>query len=74
MNKINEVEARAKHNLKQARLDLGINMNEAAEYLKCTRKKLEDIETTRNYGCHLDYMFLLKASEVYGMTIDSLQD
>jgi len=72
--KINAVEARAKRNLKSARLDRGWNMNEAAKLLGCTRKKLEDIETVRNYGCHLDYDFLLKAKKVYGISIDSLQD
>ena len=35
-------------------------MNEGASLLAVSRKQLEDIETVRNYGCHLDLELLAK--------------
>lgn len=45
-------------------------MNEGARLLNISRKQLEDIETGRNYGCHIELELLAKIKAVYGASID----
>lgn len=47
-------------------------MNEGARLLSVSRKQLEDIETVRNYGCHLDLEILAKIKIVYAASLDDL--
>jgi transcriptional regulator with XRE-family HTH domain len=44
----------AKTRIKAERIVQGYDMNYFAALLGISRKKLEDIEATRNYGCFLD--------------------
>ncbi len=37
-----------------------------------SRKQLEDIETIRNYGCHLDLELLAKMKVIYKTSLDKL--
>ena len=47
-------------------------MNEGARLLGVSRKQLEDIETARNYGCHLDLELLAKMKVIYKTSMDEL--
>jgi len=47
-------------------------MNEGARLLGVSRKQLEDIETIRNYGCHLDLELLAKLKVIYKCSMDDL--
>jgi transcriptional regulator with XRE-family HTH domain len=47
-------------------------MNEGARLLGVSRKQLEDIETIRNYGCHLDLELLAKMKVIYKTGLDEL--
>lgn len=40
--------------------------------LGISRKQLEDIETPRNYGCHLDLEILVKIKVIYNVSLDHL--
>ena len=58
--------------LRQKRLDAGYTMNPAAALLGISRKQLEDIETVRNYGAHIDLEMLAKMSIIYKCKIEKL--
>lgn len=47
-------------------------MNEGARLLNISRKQLEDIETGRNYGCHIELELLAKIKVAYGASLDDL--
>ena len=47
-------------------------MNEGAPLLAVSRKQLEDIETIRNYGCHLDLELLAKIKVIYRKSLDEI--
>lgn len=72
--KIKPFEQSMKKLLKTARLEYGLSMMEAAERLGVNRKQLEDFETFRNYGCHVDLAWLLKAAIAYGIKIEIADD
>lgn len=59
-----------KNNLRQLRIDAGNSMNKGAKLLGVSRKQLEDIETIRNYGCHIDLEILAKATIIYKVSLD----
>ena len=61
-----------KKNIKRLRLHAGHSMNEGAKLLDITRKQLEDIETGRNYGCHIELELLAKVKAVYGASLDEM--
>lgn len=61
-----------KKNIRRLRLQAGYSMNEGARLLNISRKQLEDIETGRNYGCHIELELLAKIKAVYGASIDEL--
>jgi transcriptional regulator with XRE-family HTH domain len=44
----------AKKLLKQRRNELELTVEALAKKLKVSRKKVEDYETLRNYGCYID--------------------
>ena len=49
-----------KRTIRKLRIDAGHSMNEGERLLGVPRKQLKDIETIRNYGCHLDLELLAK--------------
>lgn len=60
----------AKLHFKRLRIQSDLTMNKGAAKLGLSRKQLEDVETQRPYGCHIDWLLLLKACKVYGVTPD----
>tara|TARA_R110000772_G_scaffold32454_1_gene79434 strand:+ start:245 stop:505 length:261 start_codon:yes stop_codon:yes gene_type:complete len=54
-----------KASLRNLRLEAGFSMNRGAELLRVSRKQLEDIETVRNYGCHVDAEVMGRATMIY---------
>ncbi len=61
-----------KKNIRRLRLKAGHSVNEGARLLNISRKQLEDIETGRNYGCHIELEILAKIKVVYGASIDAM--
>ena len=61
-----------KKNIRRLRLQAGYSMNEGARLLNISRKQLEDIETGRNYGCHIELELIAKIKVVYSASIDEL--
>jgi len=47
-------------------------MTEGSALLGVSRKQLEDIETARDYGCHLEVELLAKVKVVYKISLDEL--
>lgn len=71
-SKFSPITVAVKKNVRQLRLDAGYSMNEGARLLGVSRKQLEDIETIRNYGCHLDLELLAKLKVIYKASVDDL--
>lgn len=67
-SKFSPVTLTTKRNLRQLRLNAGHTMNKGAHLLGISRKQLEDLETDRNYGCHIDLEILAKLAIIYGTT------
>lgn len=72
ISKFSPLTIRVKRNIRQLRLQYGYSMNEAASLLGVSRKQLEDIETVRNYGCHLDLELLAKIKVIYSVSLDDI--
>lgn len=71
-SKFSPITVQTKRNLKALRMENGDNMNEAAKRLGVSRKQLEDLETERNYGCHVDLEILGKYATVYHTPISHI--
>ncbi len=71
-SKFSPLTVAVKRNLRQLRIDAGYSMNEGARLLGISRKQLEDIETIRNYGCHIDLEVLAKMTLVYNVSLDKI--
>lgn len=71
-SKFSPITVAVKKNVRQLRLDAGYSMNEGARLLGVSRKQLEDIETIRNYGCHLDLELIAKLKVIYKCSLDDL--
>jgi transcriptional regulator with XRE-family HTH domain len=71
-SKFSPITVTVKKNVRQLRLNAGHSMNEGARLLGISRKQLEDIETIRNYGCHLDLELLAKMKVIYQASMDAL--
>lgn len=71
-SKFSPITVTVKKNVRQLRLNAGYSMNEGARLLGISRKQLEDIETIRNYGCHLDLELLAKMKVIYKASMDGL--
>ena len=71
-SKFSPITVAVKKNVRQLRLNSGYSMNEGARLLGVSRKQLEDIETIRNYGCHLDLELLAKLKAIYKTSLDDL--
>lgn len=61
-----------KANIRAVRKAAGHKMKPGAAILGVSRKQLEDIETSRNYGCHIDLELLAKVCALYHITADEL--
>ena len=72
VSKFSPITIDVKRRIRQLRLQKGFPMNEAASLLGVSRKQLEDIETVRNYGCHLDLELLAKIKVIYGVSLDDV--
>ncbi len=71
-SKFSPITVQVKKNVKQMRINAGYSMNEGARLLGVSRKQLEDIETIRNYGCHLDLELLAKMKLIYNASLDDM--
>jgi len=72
VSKFSPITIKVKRNIRRLRLQKGYSMNEGASLLGVSRKQLEDIETVRNYGCHLDLELLAKIKVIYGISMDEI--
>lgn len=70
--KFSPLTIRIKEQVRRLRLLAGYSMGEGSRLLGVSRKQLEDIETTRDYGCHLEIELLAKVKVVYNVSIDTL--
>ena len=70
--KFSPITVLVKRTIKKLRIDAGYSMNEGARLLGASRKQLEDIETIRNYGCHLDLELLAKIKVIYRTSLDEI--
>lgn len=59
----------AKEEIKNLRLVCGYSMRVGADLMGITVKNLEDIEATRNYGCHLSWDTILMVSRAYHVAL-----
>ena len=71
-SKFSPITVTVKKNIRQLRLNAGYSMNEGARLLGISRKQLEDVETVRNYGCHLDLELLAKIKVIYNASLDDI--
>ena len=71
-SKFSPITVTVKRNIRQLRLNAGYSMNEGARLLGISRKQLEDVETVRNYGCHLDLELLAKIKVIYNASLDDI--
>lgn len=70
--KFSPLTLRVKEHIRRLRLDAGYSMTEGSNLLGVSRKQLEDIETGRDYGCHLELELLAKIKVIYKVSIDDL--
>lgn len=70
--KFSPITVLVKRTIRKLRIDAGHSMNEGARLLGVSRKQLEDIETIRNYGCHLDLELLAKIKVIYRTSLDEI--
>ena len=70
--KFSPITVLVKRTIRKLRIDAGHAMNEGARLLGVSRKQLEDIETIRNYGCHLDLELLAKIKVIYRTSLDEI--
>lgn len=68
MEKFSPAELHIKNSLKKLRLDSGLSMPQGAKLIGFSVKKLEDIEATRDYGCHVSIDVLMQAIRAYKLT------
>lgn len=72
LEKFSPLTLAVKRGIRRERLRKGYNLEEGALLLGVSRKQLEDIETERSYGCHLDLELISKAIVVYGCSFAEL--
>lgn len=70
--KFSPITVSVKQSIRALRLTAGYSMNEGARLLGVSRKQLEDIETKRNYGCHIDLELLAKIKLIYNCSLDDI--
>lgn len=62
-----------KKTLRALRLGAGHSVNKGAEVLNVSRKQLEDLETVRNYGCHVDVEVIGLACRMYNVDFEDFE-
>ena len=70
--KFSPLTIRVKEHIRRLRLDAGHSMTVGSNLLGVSRKQLEDIETTRDYGCHIELELLAKIKVIYKTSVDDL--
>lgn len=70
--KFSPLSIHVKERVRRLRLDAGYSMTEGSKLLGVSRKQLEDIETARDYGCHLELELLAKIKVIYKVSLDDL--
>ena len=70
--KFSPLSIHVKERIRRLRLDAGYSMTEGSKLLGVSRKQLEDIETSRDYGCHLELELLAKIRVIYKVSLDEL--
>lgn len=70
--KFSPLTIRVKEHIRRLRLEAGYSMTEGSNLLGVSRKQLEDIETTRDYGCHIELELLGKIKVIYKVSVDDL--
>tara|TARA_R100000951_G_scaffold96780_1_gene86198 strand:- start:89 stop:337 length:249 start_codon:yes stop_codon:yes gene_type:complete len=73
-DKFGDATIRAKQRIKSERIVQGYDMNHFAVVLGISRKKLEDIEATRNYGCYLDFELVVDIAEQLNVGVEFFID
>lgn len=68
VSKFTPEEQNIKDRLFALRINKGLSMSEGATLLGISRKQLEDIETLRNYGRHIDVDLLIMYMCAYKVT------
>jgi len=71
-DKFSPLTIRIKEQIRRLRLLAGYSMTEGSTLLGVSRKQLEDIETTRDYGCHLEIELLARIKVAYNVSLDDL--
>ena len=69
MSKFTEETIKLKGVLRQIRLDAELNVNEGADVLGLHRKKLEDIEAVRDYGCYISADMIFTYESAYNVDL-----
>ncbi|MBL4571558.1 MAG: hypothetical protein JKY40_10655 [Gammaproteobacteria bacterium] len=69
-HKFGGIEVIVKENIRAARIEANLDMNEASRALGFSRKILEDNEAIRNYGCHVKLNLLAAMAELYDKPIE----
>lgn len=60
-----------KRNLRALRIAKGYSISEFAERTGVSRKKLEDIEALRGYGCYVSWDYACTAANVLDVPLDA---
>ena len=71
--KFSEGQINLKTNIRLTRLEQGYTIAEFAKAIGVGRKKYEDIEALRAYGCFVSWDVVCACSDVLGVTLDSLR-
>ena len=70
--KFSPITLQVKKALKERRLELDYSMNDARRLIGISRKMLEDIEATREYGCHLQLETIIAMCVAYGIGLEDV--
>jgi len=66
------IQLHIKRRLRCARIEAGFLMAPFSKVMGITRKQLEDLETTRNYGCFWSIEKLWLATQILNLSIDEV--
>ena len=73
--KFTKEELIAKRIIKHIRVNvLNLNMKDASTLLNIGIKNLEDLEATRNYGCHIQWNHIVNVCIAYEIPLTTFQD
>ena len=69
-SKFTDAEIICKNQLRLLRQSRKVRMKEGAEMLGISLKQLEDLESTRPYGCHVSWDHIHAAAKAYKVSAD----